>query len=53
MFRFDPRNLATDVTVLGTWLGGVRVDLDAYIGESKTIDHSTHGHLRSHKRHVC
>lgn len=52
-YEVDPRNLATDVTVLGTWLGGVRINLDAYIGESKTIDHSAHGHLRSHKRHVC
>ena len=52
-YEVDPRNLATDVKVLGTWLGGERIDLDAYMGVSKTIDHSVHAHLTKHAKHTC
>ena len=33
------------VTVLGTWLGGKKVDLDKFVDEIKAIDPTEHHHL--------
>lgn len=52
-YNVDPRNLAAEVLVLGTWLGGARIDLDAYLGVSETVDHDAHAHLKTHAKHTC
>jgi predicted amidohydrolase YtcJ len=52
-FEVNPRTLAADAAVLGTWLGGARIDLDVFMGVSKTVDHSKHEGLRAHVGHAC
>ncbi|GAA3862087.1 amidohydrolase [Leifsonia kafniensis] len=44
-FEVDPRSLAEDARVLGTWLGGRRIDLEAFIGHALTVDHAEHAGL--------
>lgn len=54
-FDVDARALAESVGVLGTWLGGKRVDLDAFMQQSQSIDHSAHAGLAEAARaaHTC
>ncbi|QWT22697.1 amidohydrolase [Subtercola sp. PAMC28395] len=47
-YDVDPRTLATDVMVLGTWLGGGRIDLDVFMGESHGVDQAQHADLSAH-----
>lgn len=44
-FGADPRTLAESVQVRGTWLGGRRIDLDAFLGHARTVDHGAHSQL--------
>jgi len=52
-FTVDPASLTTQVEVLGTWIGGVRVDTDAFESEVEAIDPTEHqglaGAALSHK----
>lgn len=52
-FEVNPRTLAADAAVLGTWLGGSRIDLDVFMGVSKTVDQAEHEGLRAHAGHAC
>jgi len=54
-FEVDPRTLADSVAVLGTWLGGDRIDLDAFMEGSQTVNHEEHAGLAHAARaaHRC
>ena len=41
--------------VQGTWVGGRRVDLDAFLKEVEAMDPTEHAHLaeKAAGRHVC
>lgn len=41
-YAADPEHLTEQVTVLGTWRGGVPIDLDAFIAEVSAIDPAQH-----------
>jgi imidazolonepropionase-like amidohydrolase len=41
----DPARLADKATVAGTWVGGKRVDLDAFLAAVGGSDTAPHGHL--------
>lgn len=38
----DPHRLAEDVKIQGTWLGGKRIDIDAFMAEVAAIDPTEH-----------
>jgi hypothetical protein len=44
-YAVDPAQLADKATVTGTWLGGNRVDLDAFLGAVGGSDPKHHAHL--------
>lgn len=50
-FAAEPTSLADQVQVVGTWRGARRIDLDAFLGEIKSIDPSEHQHLAKHSHH--
>jgi predicted amidohydrolase YtcJ len=54
-FEVDARSLATSVEVLGTWLGGRRIDLAAFMAQSQTVDRAQHAGLAEAARstHRC
>lgn len=49
----DPTRLATEVKVLGTWRGGRRIDLDAFLREVAAADPTEHTQLASPSKHTC
>jgi len=49
----DPGRLATDVSVLGTWVGGRRVDLDAFDAQVESVDPTPHEPLATVHPHRC
>jgi hypothetical protein len=49
----DPSGLAELVTVLGTWLGGRRVDLDEFLVAAGAEDPDAHQHLLQHPHAAC
>lgn len=52
-YAVDPRTLATEVTVLGTWVGGRRVDLDAFASQVEALDPTPHRDLATEARQRC
>ena len=52
-YMVDVLTLAQDCTVLGTWLGGRRVDLDSFISMGHTIPADEHKDLHKHAAHRC
>lgn len=54
-YEVDPATLTTNVTVLGTWLGGERVDLDGFLSAASDENPATHAHLaaKAHAGHTC
>jgi len=44
-YTVDPASLAERATVGGTWLGGERIDLDAFLGSVGGTDAGAHAHL--------
>lgn len=52
-YAVDPAQLAEKATVSGTWLGGERIDLDAFVGAISGADAGPHEHLMGHPRHTC
>jgi len=54
-FTVDPAELAEAAQVSGTWLGGQRIDLDAFVGAVGGIDRNRHADLaeNSHPRGCC
>jgi len=49
----DPADLIERVTVAGTWLGGRRVDLDAFVAAVGGGDNAEHAHLAERKAAGC
>jgi hypothetical protein len=45
--------LATDVSVLGTWVGGRKVDLDAFDAQIQAIDPDPHADLAAAGPPAC
>lgn len=41
-YAVDPHRLSTDVKVLGTWLGGKKVDIDSFLAQIDAMDPSEH-----------
>ncbi len=52
-YRADPTKLASQVTVNGTWLGGHKIDLDAFIAEVTAIDPTQHKESATTKGKCC
>ena len=53
-YTVDPRTLASELSVLGTWVGGRRVDLDAFDAQVESLDPTPHQELaRSAQPHCC
>ena len=50
-FTVDPHKLTELVTVQGTWIGGKRIDLDAFLAQVEAMDPSAHTEL-VHKAHA-
>ena len=44
-YAVDPAGLADAAAVQGTWLGGERTDLDAFLGAVRGTDATPHAHL--------
>lgn len=44
-YAVDPADLAEAAAVQGTWLGGERTDLDAFLGAVRGTDATPHAHL--------
>lgn len=50
----DPAELDSEVKVLGTWSGGVQVDVDAFMADIASVDPAAHEGLRqSAAHHTC
>ena len=49
----DPLKLTTDITVLGTWLGGARIDLDEFLVAVGAEEPAAHAHLATPHRKCC
>jgi len=54
-FAVDPVSLAKDVAVLGTWLGGRRIDLAVFLSAAGEQDASAYAHLTANglAHHAC
>jgi len=54
-YTVDPLRPATDVSVLGTWVGGRRIDLDAFDEQVDAVDPGPHAELatEAHTRCCC
>lgn len=52
-YTVDPLRIATDISVLGTWVGGRRIDLDAFDAEVEAMDPDPHKELAAPARHRC
>ncbi|MEN9751604.1 MAG: hypothetical protein RLZZ600_651 [Actinomycetota bacterium] len=52
-YTVDVNKLATECTVSGTWLGGRRVDLDAFLNMGKAVPADEHKDLHKHAAHRC
>ena len=52
-YTVDPLRLATEVQVLGTWVGGRRIDLDAFDAQVQAVDPDPHQQLATAGQHRC
>jgi predicted amidohydrolase YtcJ len=54
-YQVAPERVADTVTVLGTWLGGHRVDLEEFLAAAGAQDPTPHAHLRekAHSQPCC
>ena len=54
-FTVDPHKLTELVTVQGTWVGGKRIDLDAFLAQVEAMDPTGHTELvhKAHSRKKC
>jgi cytosine/adenosine deaminase-related metal-dependent hydrolase len=54
-FEVDVNKLTSLVQVQGTWRGGRRIDLDAFLDQVKAVNPATHAKLaeKAAGRHVC
>jgi predicted amidohydrolase YtcJ len=52
-YAVDPATLATEVTVRGTWVGGHRIDLDAFHAGVEELDPTPHRDLARSARQRC
>ena len=52
-YEVNPMTLATDVSVLGTWVGGRKVDLDAFDAQIQAIDPDPHADLAAAGPPAC
>ncbi len=52
-YQADPTKLASQVKVNGTWLGGHKIDLDAFITEVEAIDPTEHKDSATTKGKCC
>ena len=52
-YEVNPMTLATDVSVLGTWVGGRKVDLDAFDAQILAIDPDPHADLAAAGPPAC
>ncbi|MCX6480598.1 MAG: amidohydrolase family protein, partial [Mycobacterium sp.] len=50
-YSVDPVSLAQKAAVMGTWLGGERVDLDAFVAAVGGADAAPHAHLGAKSGH--
>ncbi|MHA7269755.1 amidohydrolase [Arthrobacter sp. HLT1-20] len=51
-YAVEADRLAELATVNGTWVGGERIDLQAFLAAARNEDPEPHGHL-AHKQHSC
>lgn len=52
-YAVNELTLATDCKVLGTWVGGNRIDLDAFMGMKQSVPADDHKDLHKHATHRC
>ena len=54
-FTVDPHKLTELVTVQGTWVGGKRIDLEAFLAQVEAMDPTGHTELvhKAHSRKKC
>lgn len=52
-YTCDPAALAETATVAGTWLGGERIDLEAFLAAVGGADNAEHAHLAEHAKPGC
>ena len=54
-FTVDPHKLTELITVQGTWVGGKRIDLDAFLAQVEAMDPTGHTELvhKAHSRKKC
>jgi predicted amidohydrolase YtcJ len=47
-YLVDPHKLNTDIAVRGTWLGGRKIDLDAFLAQVEAIEPAPHQDIAHH-----
>lgn len=52
-YETAPEKLSSAIEILGTWLGGKRIDLDQFIREVEALDHTGYEHLRNKRKSCC
>jgi len=52
-YTVDPHTLATEISVLGTWVGGRRIDLDGFASQVDALDPTPHQDLATHAHQRC
>lgn len=52
-YAVDEHKLNDECAVLGTWLGGQRIDLEAFMGAGQAIPIDEHKDLHKHASHRC
>lgn len=52
-YTVDPLRIASDVSVLGTWLGERRIDLEAFESAVAAMDPAPHKALAKPRHHAC
>lgn len=53
-YRVDPTRLQEEVKTLGTWVGGIKIDLEAFVADVRASDPTTHhDKVRRVRRHCC
>lgn len=53
IYTVAPERIVDEVKVLGTWLGGAKVDIDKYLTNVRAVDPSEHHELAGATRKCC
>jgi hypothetical protein len=52
-YQVEPSAIGRDIAVRGTWLGGQRIDPDAFVAAAEATEAAQHAHLTERAHHRC